>query len=53
MTELYPLRFKPILRRAVWGGRRLETSLNKRLPPGDDWAESWEICDIEARSEHR
>ncbi len=48
MTELYPLRFKPILRRAVWGGRRLETSLNKRLPPGDDWAESWEICDIEA-----
>jgi mannose-6-phosphate isomerase len=48
MTVLYPLRFRPILRRAVWGGRCLETSLGKRLPPGNDWAESWEICDLGA-----
>ena len=27
------------------GGRRLETALGKTLPPGSDWAESWEICD--------
>ena len=45
MVSLYPLRFRPLLRRYIWGGRRLERSLGKRLPPGDDWAESWEICD--------
>lgn len=41
----YPLRFDPIWRRYLWGGRRLETMLGKRLPPGDDYAESWEIVD--------
>ncbi len=45
MTPLYPLRFHPILRRYIWGGRRLESSLGKRLAPGNDWAESWEVCD--------
>lgn len=44
MSVLYPLRFQPILRRYLWGGRRLET-LGKQLPPGDDYAESWEIVD--------
>ena len=28
-----------------WGGRRLETVLGKTLPPGDDYAESWELVD--------
>ncbi|MBS0210854.1 MAG: class I mannose-6-phosphate isomerase [Planctomycetes bacterium] len=42
---LYPLRFEPILRRYLWGGRRLATVLHKPLPPGDDYAESWELCD--------
>jgi mannose-6-phosphate isomerase len=45
MTQLYPLRFEPILRRYIWGGRRLEEVLGKPLPPGNDYAESWEICD--------
>ena len=45
MAPLYPLRFRPILRRHLWGGRRLETSLGKSLPPGNDWSESWEISD--------
>ena len=45
MISLYPLRFRPVFRRYVWGGRRLESSLGKALPPGNDWAESWEICD--------
>ncbi len=44
-TTLYPLRFQPIFRRYLWGGRRLESSLGKHLDPGSDWAESWEICD--------
>ena len=44
-NKLYPLRFHPLLRRYIWGGRRLQTVLGKSLGPGSDWAESWEICD--------
>ena len=42
---MYPLRFKPIFKPYVWGGRRLATVLGKDLPNGDAAAESWEICD--------
>ena len=42
---LYPLRFQPILKRLIWGGRRLGTLLGKPLGDGDDYAESWEISD--------
>lgn len=45
MDALYPLRFRPIFRRYIWGGRRLGTLLGKPIGPGDDYAESWEICD--------
>lgn len=45
VDPLYPLRFRPVLRRDLWGGRRLATHLDKTLGPGDDYAESWEICD--------
>jgi len=45
MAELYPLRFAPIFRRYLWGGRRLSTVLNKPIGAGDDYAESWEIVD--------
>ena len=41
----YPLRFQPIFRRYLWGGRRLETMLAKSLGDGDDFAESWELVD--------
>jgi mannose-6-phosphate isomerase len=44
MSVLYPLRFHPILRRYLWGGRRLEM-LGKPLGSADDYAESWEIVD--------
>ena len=42
---LYPLRFHPIYKRYMWGGRKFETSLARALGPGDNFAESWEICD--------
>ncbi len=45
MIPLYPLRFQPVLKRAIWGGRRLQSVLGKNLPPGDDYAESWEVVD--------
>ena len=42
---LYPLRFEPLLRRSIWGGRRLATTLGKPLPDGENFAESWELAD--------
>ena len=39
------LRFVPIFRRYLWGGRRLGTMLGKPIGPEDDYAESWEIVD--------
>jgi len=44
MPVLYPLRFQPLLRRYLWGGRRLAT-LGKSLGPENDYAESWEVVD--------
>lgn len=42
---MYPLRFNPIFRRYIWGGRRLADTLGKQIGEGDDYAESWEIVD--------
>ena len=42
---LYPLRFQPIFKRHLWGGRRLGTVLGKPIGDGNDYAESWEIVD--------
>lgn len=44
-APLYPLRFEPILKRLIWGGRRLGTILHKPLGAENDYAESWEIAD--------
>ncbi len=44
MSVLPPLRFKPILRAALWGGRRL-AELGKSLGSGEHYSESWEIVD--------
>lgn len=44
--DVYPLIFEPILKRRIWGGRRLET-LGKRLPPDETIGESWEVADLE------
>lgn len=41
---MYPLRFEPLFRRYIWGGRRLADVLSK--PIGDETAaESWEVVD--------
>jgi len=45
MSIFYPLRFEPLFRRYIWGGRRLGTILNKPIGPDEDYAESWEIVD--------
>lgn len=43
-NDLYPLTFRPVLKDYIWGGRNLETKLNRPLPPHQDIAESWEIA---------
>lgn len=46
MIDLHPLRFEPILKERVWGGRRL-AALGKPLPPvGPPIGESWELSDL-------
>jgi mannose-6-phosphate isomerase len=45
LNPLYPLRFRPILRQLIWGGRRLGTVLHKPIGEASDYAESWEISD--------
>jgi mannose-6-phosphate isomerase len=42
---LHPLRFEPILKELIWGGRRLAALLAKPLGSGTTYAESWEIAD--------
>ena len=41
---MHPLRFEPILKTYLWGGRKL-AHLGKRLGDGEHYAESWEVCD--------
>ena len=49
MREL--LRFHPLYQERVWGGRGLEVTLGRTLPPGQVIGESWEIVDrAEAQS---
>ena len=42
-----PLVFEPICKPKIWGGRRLETLLGKRLPLGEKIGEVWEVADLE------
>lgn len=41
-----PLFFAPIIKRALWGGDRLERELGKKTGGISDAAESWEVCDM-------
>lgn len=44
LRPLGPLRFRPVLKDYVWGGRGLERLVGRELPEGTI-AESWEISD--------
>ncbi|MDD4268631.1 MAG: class I mannose-6-phosphate isomerase [Pirellulales bacterium] len=45
MIALYPLRFHPIYKEYMWGGRRFGPILGRDLAPDKIYAESWEIAD--------
>lgn len=42
---LYPLKFRPIFKERVWGGRNLERLYQKKLPEKTLVGESWEVTD--------
>jgi len=42
---LAPLILAPIYRSYLWGGRRFETALGRRLPDAGVYAESWQLVD--------
>ena len=42
---LPPLILEPIYRSYLWGGRRFETTLGRRLPDAGPFAESWQLVD--------
>jgi mannose-6-phosphate isomerase len=46
MDDLPLLRFEPICKPAIWGGRELERLFGRRLPEGVPVGESWEIVDL-------
>lgn len=45
VQPMSPLFFTPLIKRIVWGGRRLGDLLGKPIGPASDYAESWEIVD--------
>lgn len=44
MKQFYPLLFEPVLKDYIWGGRNLESKLQRPLPATGIIAESWEIA---------
>jgi len=44
--DVYPLKFKPIFKERIWGGRRLAEVFGKALPPDVPIGESWELADL-------
>jgi len=45
MSDLYPLRFQPVYKNYIWGGRRFATALGRELSGDGVYAESWEVAD--------
>jgi len=45
-VNVYPLKFKPIYKRRIWGGQKLREVFNKDIPPVEKIGESWELADL-------
>jgi mannose-6-phosphate isomerase len=45
--DLYPLKFHPILKERIWGGKKLETHFGKDLGGKANIGESWELSAVE------
>jgi len=44
--NVYPLKFEPIYKHRIWGGRKLQDVFGKDLPPEEKIGESWELADL-------
>jgi mannose-6-phosphate isomerase len=47
-VKFYPLKFKPIYKKRIWGGQKLREIFNKDIPPFEKIGESWELADLPA-----
>ena len=43
MEKLYPLKFKKVFKKKIWGGRSFSEKLNMTLPTEELYGESWEV----------
>jgi len=50
LPALYPLRFEPIFKSNLWGGRRLPAFLNRTHPTNDPIGEAWVLSDVEGQA---
>ncbi len=46
-TSLYPLKFEPIFKSMIWGGRRLPEFLGRQVPNPDAIGEAWILSDVD------
>lgn len=46
MTDLYPLKFEPLLKPRPWGGTTLREEYGKSYTGNEPIGESWEICGL-------
>jgi len=46
MSELYPLKFEPLLKEKIWGGNALVGHFHKKGDPEKKYGESWEISAV-------
>mgnify|MGYP005847816041 CR=1 FL=1 len=46
MSELYPLKFEPILKEKIWGGDALAKHFGKKAPANAKIGESWELSAV-------
>lgn len=47
MSQLYPIKFKPVYQYRIWGGSRMQTMLNKPACTDGGCGESWELSGVE------
>lgn len=44
--QVYPLKFRPIYKERIWGGRKLCEVFGRVIPEGKKIGESWELADL-------
>ncbi len=44
--RIYPLKFRSIYKRRIWGGQKLREVFGKDIPAGEKIGESWELAEL-------